>query len=300
MRDGYQSLGWWMRRPTGFADPVDGRGALNDYYTRVVGLPLLRQGGLASLFWAGEDLVFEIKTGDDPAPLDPAPLLPIFRSHDLAATCARFARAGYAVESEEVTEHATTVWLRGEDRMPLGFEQRSERSPFAADSEALRRWRAGAPTLDGCAPLAPELQYLSRARRRVADLPAAVAFYRDVVGLDPVGTDGSVEDGAQVLSLGDTVLLELVPGGVARPAPADRSELPDTFISRIHGFAPYVDGLTADGVTWVGEQIHYETGPKLAYFADPEGLPIGVESRTLWGSYPDDVEAERRWALINS
>ncbi len=291
MRDGYQSLGWWMRRPAGF-----GAYALDDYYTRVVGLPLLRQGGLASLFWAGEDLVFEIKTGDDPEPVDPAPLLPIFRSHDLPATCARFARAGYAPESEETTGHATTVWFRGADRMLLGFEQRSERSPFAADAEALRRRRAGAPTLDGCAPLAPELQYLSRVRRRVADLPAALAFYRDVVGLDPVGTDGP----AQVLSLGDTVLLELVSGGVARPVPADRSELPDAVISRIHGFVPYVDGLTADGVTWIGEQIHYETGSKLAYFADPEGLPVGVESRTLWGNYPDDVEAERRWALIGS
>ena len=25
-------------------------------------------------------------------------------------------------------------------------------------------------------------------------------------------------------------------------------------------------------------------------------MPIGVESRTLWGNYPDDLEAERRWA----
>jgi catechol 2,3-dioxygenase-like lactoylglutathione lyase family enzyme len=181
--------------------------------------------------------------------------------------------------------------------MPIGFEQRSASSPLAADTEALRRWNSGdTTTLSGVGPLAPELQYLSRVRRRVADLDRAAAFYRDIVGFDSVGTDGA----ALVFSMGDTVLLELIPGGAARPTPASRAERPDSFISRIHGFDEYVERLTADGVTWVGEQIRYSTGSNLAYFADPEGLPVGIESRTLWGNYPDDIEAERRWARLTA
>jgi catechol-2,3-dioxygenase len=296
MREGCQSLGWWMRRPTGFADD-----SLNDYYATVVGLPVLRQGGTATLFWAGEDLVFEIKTGDDPglefAGLGSAHLLPIFRSYELSATCARFTQAGYHVCREESSEYARTIWFVGEDNMPIGFEQRSAGSPFAADAEALRRWNSGETTrLPGVESLAPELQYLSRVRRRVADLDRAAEFYRNIAGFDSVGTDGP----ALVFSMGDTVLLELIPGGTARPVPTDRAEYPDTFISRIHGFDDYADRLTADGVTWVGEQIRYSTGSNLAYFADPEGLPIGIESRTLWGNYPEDVEAERRWARLTT
>ena len=134
-----------MRRPTGFAGY-----SLDGYYTDVVGLPVLRRGGGATLFWAGEDLVFEIKGDDDPIP-EPDPiesraLLPIFRSYDLEATAARFAAAGYAVEREELTPHVRTLWFRGPDGMPIGFEQRERDSPFAADAEALRRWEAGEAT----------------------------------------------------------------------------------------------------------------------------------------------------------
>lgn len=296
MRAGYQSLGWWVRRPPGVAAY-----ALDEYYTQVVGLPLLRQGGSASLFWAGEDLVYEIMGDDDPAPADTthdgAQLLPIFRSHDLVATVRRFEAAGYPIEAEEICAYATTVWIRGADRLLLGFEERRDDSPFDADVEALRRWRTGTATrLDGVASLAPELQYLSRIRRRVEDPAAVGAFYRDVLGFDVVGTDA----GAQVFSLGDTVLLEVLPGGTARALPTDRNQLHDTFVSRIHGFVPYVEALTAAGVDWVGEQFHFDIGAKLAYFADPEGMVIGVQSRTLEGNYAEDLEAERRWAKVSA
>jgi catechol 2,3-dioxygenase-like lactoylglutathione lyase family enzyme len=282
-----------MRRPTGFTDAE-----ILPYYTDVVGLPLMRVGPAVSLLWAGEDLVFEIKTEDDPGTeatdLATAQLLPVFRSYDLAATRARFAAAGYEQVTEQRTEHSSRLWVTGPDRLLLGFEQRDEDSPFEADAEALRRWRSGSGTvLPGNGPLPDELQYLSRARRQVADLEAARAFYRDVVGLDEVGE----ESGAAVFAMGDTVLLELAPGGASRPLPSNRTELPDSFILRVHGFFESVDARTQAGAVWVGDQIHYETGSKLAYFADPEGLLVGIEHRTLWGSYAEDVEAERRWAL---
>ena len=235
--------------------------------------------------------MFEIKGDDDPIP-EPDPiesraLLPIFRSYDLEATAARFAAAGYAVEREELTPHVRTLWFRGPDGMPIGFEQRERDSPFAADAEALRRWEAGEATpLEGASSLAGELQYLSRARRRVSDLERAAAFYLDVAGFDAVGT----EDDAVVFSMGDTVLLELRPGGSRRPLPKDRSEVAEAFIGRIHGFDSYIDELNSAGATWIGEQIRYSTGSNLAYFADPDGMPIGVESRTLWGNYPDDLK----------
>jgi catechol-2,3-dioxygenase len=284
-----------MRRTTGF-DQAD----IVPYYTDVVGLPLMRVGPDVSLLWAGEDIVFEIKTRDEPgrrdAALDVAPLLPIFRSHDLALTRARFERAGHTAFSEDATDFARRLWVVGPDGLSVGFEQISEQSPFEADQIALQRWLSGPPGLDGVAALPPDLQYLSRVRRRVADVERMRAFYRDVAGFDEVGTDGDTV----LFSLGDTVLLELVGQGNVQPTPSNRVELIDSFIMRSHDFDDCVAALSADGATWVGEQIRYETGSNLAYFGDPEGLVVGFEERSDYGEYVDDIEANRRWQARTS
>ena len=295
MRAGFQSCGYWMRRPTGFE-----QSGIVSYYTDVIGLPLMRVGPDVSLLWAGEDIVFEVKTGDNPGMRDVtpdvAPLLPILRSYDLARTRARLERAGRSDFVEERTRFGQRLWVVGPDGLAMGFEQRTEDSPFEADEEALRRWRFGPNKLDGVPALPAELQYLSRARRRVADLDRACRFYRDVAGFEEVGTDGD----AVLFSLGDTVLLEIVAGGTAQPTPSNRTEIVDAFIMRAHGFDDVVDALTAAGAPWVGEQIRYDTGSNLAYFGDPEGIVVGFEERSSYGDYVDDIEAQRRWRAANS
>ena len=295
MRTEFQSCGYWMRRPTGFT-----QAEIVPYYSDVIGLPVMRTGPDVSLLWAGEDIVFEVKTADEPgidgSPLAVAPLLPLFRSHDLAATRSRLAAHGQTEFTEESTDHAQRLWVRGPDGLTVGFEERSEDSPLEADRLALTRWKAGAIGLDGVPPLPADLQYLSRARRRVADVEAARHFYRQVAGFDEVGTEGE----AVLFALGDTVLLELVGGGVARPTPGNRMELTDSFIMRAHDFDGCVAGLDGSGATWVGEQIRYATGSNLAYFSDPEGSVIGFEERSSYGEYVDDIESHRRWLLQTS
>lgn len=290
MRANFQSLGYWMRRSTGFTDAE-----LVPYYTDVVGLPLMRVGPDVSLLWGGEDIVFEIKTQDEPgmegSAWPDAPLLPIFRTHDLDATRDRFTQAGITGFVNDATDFSERIWVRGPDGLLVGFESRDPLSPFAADVEALRRWQDGVPSLAGVPALPAELQYLSRVRRAVSDVDRAANFYRDVVGLNEVGR----ESDAILFGLGDTVMLELVPGGRARPTPHNRMELIDSFIFRVHGFDECVAQLSKDGAEWVGEQIRYSTGSNLAYFADPEGGVIGIEERSSYGDYPDDIESARRW-----
>jgi catechol-2,3-dioxygenase len=293
VRSDYQSLAYLMRRPTGCTTAQ-----LTPFYSDVVGLPLVRDHDPAMLFWAGEDLIFEIKVDDAPGfeATDPATAacLPVFRSHDLDVTLQRLAAAGYPPVALEDEAHGRTAWILGPDRLLTGFSERSADSPLAADAEALRRWRSGPVPLRGVAPLAPDLQYMSRIVRRVADVDAVVAFHRDVLGLDVVATEGD----SVLLDLGDTVLMQVSPGGSARSLPADRAELPDTIITRVHGFGGFVDDLTTAGAPWIGERVRYFTGTELAYTADPEGWVVGFEDRTSWGDFVEDLEAERRWELL--
>ncbi|GAA4680410.1 VOC family protein [Frondihabitans cladoniiphilus] len=290
MRTGYQSFAYWMRRSTGMT-----AAELTPFYEDVVGLPVIRDLDPAVLFWAGEDLVFEIKCDDEPDvdATDPATATttPLFRSYDLAATEERLAAAGYPVVGRESGEHSETIWILGPDRLLTGFQSRSETSPWAADAEALARWNRPAVAFDGLPALPPDLQYLHRVRRRAADVEALAAHYRDVVGLDEVGR----EDGSVLLDLGDTVILEIAPGGSVDEVPEDRTSLPDGFILRMRYWDDFVAGLTASGAVFAGGTAAYSTGTMLAYLADPEGNLVGIEERTQWGDYPEDLEADRRW-----
>ena len=81
--DNLMGFGWYMRRT---ADAE----RLAEFYGEVLGLPLIRGRQPVFMFWAGEDLVFELKSDEAPVDLrhnDPAtaPCVPVFRVHDLPA-----------------------------------------------------------------------------------------------------------------------------------------------------------------------------------------------------------------------
>ncbi|HEU0103423.1 MAG TPA: VOC family protein [Mycobacteriales bacterium] len=289
MRSDYQSCHSYIRRPDVAAE------ILTPFYRDVVGLPVIRPVDQMVTFWAGEDLGFEIKCDDVDRGLhdhpETAQCLPVFRTHDLAATLARTAAAGFPASWTVVSQHATTSWVLGPDGHLTGFEQRSPDSPFAADREALRRWELGAFELPEVEPMAPDLHYLSRVVLRVQDVDRLSGFYAGVLGLDRVGA----EDGAAVHSLGDTVLLVLAPGGRPRPPVRDRLEVANVVMTRVADLDAVLDASAAEGATRVGEVLEFFTGSRAAYLADPEGNLFGVQQRTLWGSYPEDVESDRRW-----
>jgi catechol 2,3-dioxygenase-like lactoylglutathione lyase family enzyme len=213
------------------------------------------------------------------------------RTHDLAKTRARMTSFGYAPVSEETSEWGRTIFYRGPDDLVIGFEERDENSPLLADREALASWRSGPPRMADLPPLPDGLHYLSRVIRRVADVTKMGAFYEDVMGFERRGHEGASE----LFSLGDAVTLEIAPGGIPRPEPADRAERPDSYILRIHGFEDAVAGLEARGARFNGELIVWSGNTRLRYIPDPEGHLNGIEERGTERHWLEDVEADTRW-----
>ena len=287
-----QSLGWWMRRTTGKT-----MAELTPYYQQVIGLPLVRawQNDLV-LLWAGEDMIFEVKTDDNPVrrQSDPASAaaVPVFRVQDLDRWRTRMTVHGYEPVARRATRWGQTLFYRGPDQLIIGFEQRSIDSPLPSDRIALRRWRDGAGRLGALPPLPDTLHYLSRAIRHVADVPAMSRFYRDSFGLKPLGAEGQ----SQLFALGEDTVLEIAPGGIAIPEPADRTELPDTYVLRVHNLDAQLAALPKRGARLKGAVIVKEETTRLQFIPDPEGWISAIEERgTIRDRYIDDVEAERRW-----
>jgi catechol-2,3-dioxygenase len=285
----YQSCHSYIRRPDVPA------AVLTPFYQKVLGLPVIRPVGEMVTFWAGEDLCFEIKCdsagrGEHNDP-DQAQTLPIMRSHDLAATERRLARHGVTPTHRSSSPAGHRIWVEGPDGHLFGFEERNVGSELAADREALRRWRAGETRLPGVGELPPDLHYMSRILLHVHDVTAVSEFYNSGFGLDRVVQEG----GSMLHSLGDTVLLEIAPGGKPRPVPADRTEVANIVMTRVRDLDAFMGDMARVGAPQSGDTIEFFTGSRAAYFADPEGNLLGVQQRTLWGSYPEDLEAERRW-----
>ncbi len=287
-----QSLGWWMRRTR-----ARKMAELTPYYQQILGLPLVRawENDLV-LLWAGEDLIFEVKTDDHPArsqaDAGSAAMLPVFRVHDLAKWCARMASFGLAPVSQTQSRWGRTLFYRGPDNLVTGFEERSVDSPLPSDRRALKNWRAGPFRLGSLPPLPDSLHYLSRAIRHVADVPAMVRFYRDAFGLAMLGREGE----SAIFALGDDSVLEIAPGGDRIAEPADRSELPDTIVLRTHNLDAQLAALPKRGARLKGELIIKEETTRLQFVPDPEGWIISIEERgQIRSLYIDDVEADRRW-----
>ena len=291
MKINVQTLGWWMRRTTGKT-----LGEVAPFYEQTIGLPLMRAyGDFLILLWAGEDLVFEVKTDDHPSRTqgDPASAacIPVFRTHDLAALTARLTGFGYEAVSRSESAWGQTLFYRGPDALITGFEQRAVDSPLPADRQGLQAWRSGPARLGDLPALPAGLHYLSRVIRRVADVAAVSRHYRDVMGFDYLGSEGASE----LFSVGELVTLEIAPGGVSVAPPADRGELPDSFILRVHDIDKALAGLQTRKARFNGELIVFEETTRLHYVEDPEGHLTGIEERGLIRDYLEDVEADRRW-----
>jgi catechol 2,3-dioxygenase-like lactoylglutathione lyase family enzyme len=299
MTEYVKSLGWYIR----FL-PADQTG-LSRFYGDILGLPLVRAGTAQAVdfYWAGEslihELIFEGSSGTLPATeRDPhtATLMPVYRVTDIETLSGVLRSKG--VELTPITRYAEgrECFLRDPLGSLIGLRQVDADSTLLQDIESRRRARRGEAFNAGCASMPMHWQELGWILRRVADVTATTRFYTHVLGLRLVASDQC----RSLLDLGDNSLLELVSGGTAVTPPANRSELPATFILRIQDIAAFKADMRRHGVRFVHDAIQWARG-SLSYIADPEGNLIGVEEKYHPGQYagqapfPEDLEAQRRW-----
>lgn len=278
-------------------------GATHGFYKDTLEFPLIRIVGanVADIYWGGEATVYELvyvadKTVTPETDPAQAPCVPVYRVHDLDGLLASLAAKGVKTFPAQPRGPGREAFIADTDGYLIGLRERGA-SDLAEDLEAARRARRGETYNPGCKSMPQGVQELGWVVRRVADLAAMTAFYRDVVGLSPIGE----EDGHVLFDLGDNSILELAAGGVASPAPTDRYHAPSAFILRVSDIEAVRAAVRASAGTIVNEKIPLHWAD-LSYFADPEGCVFGAEQGYHPGEYApekfilaENLEAERRW-----
>ena len=301
-------LGWYV-----VFSPPSMMDRMTDFYEKTIGLPEMLNMRTAiqnkNLLWGGEDIVVDLAHHAPETPLssreaDPAAArqFPIFRTDNLDALMASFAARGARTLPIRPTYHGREAFVIDLMGRLLGFRQRDPGSPFASDQEARRRFTRGEAFNPGCASMPTHLQELGWVRLTVADMNAARAFYGARVGLRDLGTAG----GAALFDLGDNTTLEIVEGGVARPAPAEQRAAETVAILRVVNFPATMARLKAAGQPFPFTIADKPNGG-FSYISDSEGNLLGLADRKPPAAYrgvmpvlPEDVEARRRWVEVTA
>lgn len=273
-------FGWYMRRTASLS-------ALTPFYRDILKLPLIRISDKAvAFFWGGESTIFELKADVAPKPhrdSDPAsaPMTPIFVTPDLPGLLARLAKHGVSPISSPADSGDT--FILDSDHQLVGFRP-LHRAPTSAFNP-------------GCPPFPPDIGPQVAIVRRVTDVPSAAAFYRDVFGFPSCGSGSDFD-------LGEGIALEVRPGGVAQAIPPDRGEITNSLVMRVENHDAWNANLKAKGARIVNDKIQFNSA-ELTYAADADGQIFGFEERyeppeyrTPREPFLEDLEAERRWAMM--
>ena len=116
------------------------------------------------------------------------------------------------------------------------------------------------------------------------DLPAAHRFYRDVLGLTPLGDPSELASGFRISD--EQVLLIFNPdvsGKPGRAVPSHGAREPGHIAFRIasEDFNAWQERLAAHGVAV--EQVHaWEQGGRSIYCRDPHGNSVELIDRDIW------------------
>lgn len=299
LENNLMTMGWYMRRT---ADSH----TLGDFYRDVIGLPLLRGGRPwpVTMFWAGEAIVFELKSDEEPMPerdRDPATAActPIFRVHNLDSLVSRLKDQGVVFIGEETLEQGRRqAHMLDLDNQIMTFRETPRSSTNPLDIDAWSRFDNPSDFDPAPSAMPEDIQQIDGITMRVADLAAMRDFYSDVIGF----SIAEEHDDMVMFDLGDCTFLELRPGGHTVPVPKDRVEVTNSFILRLQDTEKFKKYVKERGVHFVNEHVQWKRA-HLAYFADPEGRIIGIEQRydpkdylEPVEVYPEDVESERRFA----
>jgi catechol 2,3-dioxygenase-like lactoylglutathione lyase family enzyme len=123
------------------------------------------------------------------------------------------------------------------------------------------------------------------------DLPSAVAFYRDVLGLSAIKTDG---DRFQAFDAGASrVLLLFKRGGTLAPTPVPGGIIPPHDGSGPHHIAFAIDA--GDYETWcdrlrqrgvaIESETRWERGGRSVYFRDRDNHLVELVTPGIWPTY---------------
>ena len=294
MAEGLMGLGWYMRR-------TEDAARLAHFYKDVLGLPLLRGAQPVFMFWAGEALVFELKSDEAPVnhrETDPktAPCVPIFRTSSMDQLLTRLSNAAVEIVTVDSIPGGREAFILDPDHQLIGFRQMDSPCEIAWEEEAKRR--KANPVFDpGCSPMPEDIDVLLGVQCRYQDPNPIQAFYKDTVGLELME---GLKD-RPTFHLGDNTILEILGGGKVLPMPKDRIEVTNSFILRTAKTDPIKTHLEQHGVPWPNPHIQWKRA-HLCYFTDPENHIVGIEERYDPKDYPpgvesyaEDLEAERRY-----
>lgn len=289
------SFGWYMRR-------TEDAERLAQFYRDVLGLPLLRGQQPVFMFWAGETLVFELKSDEAPVnhrETDPhtAPCVPVFLVHRLDRLLKRLTASGVDVIQDLLIENGREAFVLDPDQQLIGFREISADSLHPTEAEAQEQ-HGSATTFDpGCAAMPSDIKKLGWITCRYRDPIKAARFYEHVIGLEPIAERLN----RHCFNFGDGTVLEIAEGGPELALPSDRTEVTNSYILRLQQTGPFRRRLEKLGVPWPNSHIQWKRA-HLAYFADPENHIVGVEERYHPSkyppgveAYPEDLEAERRY-----
>jgi predicted enzyme related to lactoylglutathione lyase len=297
------ALGWYVifSRPS-MTD------RMTEFYGQTLGLPMMlnMRGPLQNknLFWGGEDIVIDVSHHALELPLDPheadpagARQMPIFRTDDLPGLIDALHARGATVAPPRATLYGREAFILDPMNRLIGFRQRDANSPFPEDREARRRCARGEAFNPGVGPMPSHVQELGWVRIAVADPAAARRFYGEMLGLKFLGR----EHGIERFDLGDNTTLEVAPGGMPRPRPAEQRASEAVMILRVMNFSAIRARLEADGVVFP-YKIYDMANGGFSYVADSEGNLVGLADRKPPDSYrtslpvsAEDLEARRRW-----
>lgn len=277
--------------------------ALAAWYSGVLRLPIIRGREPTFFLWVGETLVLELLSDNSDLPAarpddpDTAPVLLIFRVHDLTALLQRLQARGVEVVSRRSLSHGAEAFIRDPEGNLLGLRTVGRDSPYASDRAAWRRFDAGDPFNPGAAMLPPDVQGLGWIRRNAVDARAAARFYERAVGLERVDEEGPLAH----FQLGNGVVLEVAGGGHKVPVPASRTQVPVTFVIRVEDHMLMNRWLKLKELRIVDDALKFNSA-ELTYFADLDGQVVGIDERyepheytTRRRPFAEDLETERRW-----
>ncbi|MCS7051774.1 MAG: VOC family protein, partial [Thermomicrobium sp.] len=247
------------------------------FYRDVMGLPVLRESPDETRFWAGDLATLTIATGGAPPPRYTdrmqGAVMPVFRVYDFHAFVAEIKALGFPFITERDLIQGVLSYFLDPAGEITGLQERFRTSTRREDHEAFRRHDAGPERL-GDLTMPARVQSFGWICRWVADAPAAVRFYHDVLGL-PIHHPTN-ERGATMLRLGAISLNEIKRGlTTPQPPPTDWRTVSNMMVLRVVGLDALCERLARQGAHVVQEPEPFD-GMRLAVIADPEGQVVGL------------------------